>query len=543
MTRDTTSSPFIQSFISHSLPERNSIQASKNWRQVLRLSGLLALVLMAIILWTPPSHLFEGLHRYPPLHTLLETFAVVVAAIIFGFGWNAYGEQRSGNNVLLACAFLAVAVLDTAHFLSYPGMPDFITPSGTEKAIDFWLAARLTAVAALLLIAWRPWQASISTVAARYWLGGTLLYTASMLWLVLFHPTWLPSTFVTGSGLTPFKILTEWLIIGLAALVAGRVWQQRGNTELPYHAPSLFAAAVIMALSELCFTLYSHATDVFNLLGHIYKVIAYVYIYRAVFVVAVRLPYARLSESEERVRRLNTELENRVHERTRQLQTANQELEAFCYSVSHDLRAPLRGIDGFARALDEDYGTQLDATAREYLQRVCKGTQRMSDLIDDLLQLSRISRAELKPAAVDLSTLAQDILLELAKAEPQRTVQMHIAPELKIPGDMRLLHIALTNLLGNAWKFSAHADPARISVGCDIKNGEQVFFVRDNGVGFDMAYVNKLFTPFQRLHGSEFEGTGIGLAIVARVIHRHGGKIWAEAQENTGATFYFSLAS
>jgi PAS domain S-box-containing protein len=258
-------------------------------------------------------------------------------------------------------------------------------------------------------------------------------------------------------------------------------------------------------------------------------------------------------QAEEEIRRLNAELEQRVAERTAQLEAANKELEAFAYSVSHDLRAPLRGIDGWSLALIEDYYDQLDEAARQYLNRVRGEAQRMGQLIDALLQLSRLTRAEIKKKPVDLTLLAQTIVTRLRAEQPERQVEVVIQPGLTAHGDPTQLEVVLTNLLGNAWKFTNGRDQARLEFGRLLPSpggttagrtgGEDgAYFVRDNGVGFDMAYAQKLFGAFQRMHKtSQFPGAGIGLATVQRIIHRHGGRVWAEAQVDQGATFYFTL--
>jgi light-regulated signal transduction histidine kinase (bacteriophytochrome) len=251
---------------------------------------------------------------------------------------------------------------------------------------------------------------------------------------------------------------------------------------------------------------------------------------------------AALRESEERYRRLNAELERRVQERTAELVAANRELEAFSYSVSHDLRAPLRAMDGFSQALLEDCSAQLDPRGRDYLGRVRAAAARMAELIEDLLQLSRVTRAELRRESVDLSALARAVADELRQAQPGRAVELTVAEGLVGEGDARLLRIVLVNLLGNAWKFTGRQPQARIEFGGRRDADIQTFYIRDNGAGFDMAHATKLFGAFQRLHSMhEFSGTGIGLALVQRIVHRHGGRVWAESAPGQGATFHFTL--
>lgn len=250
----------------------------------------------------------------------------------------------------------------------------------------------------------------------------------------------------------------------------------------------------------------------------------------------------RRERAEEEVRQINLDLERRVQERTRQMEEANKELESFSYSVSHDLRAPLRSIDGFSQILAKKYHDLLDETGRDYLDRVRNATQRMGYLIDDLLRLARVARSQLERKEIDLGEIAEQVADELRKSDPLRQVDFVFQQGLSAYADPGLMRIVLVNLLGNAYKFTGKKPEASIEFGrCDVA-GEQAFFVRDNGVGFNMAYAQKLFGAFQRLHGaSEFPGTGIGLATVQRIIHRHHGRVWAEAKEGVGAAFYFTL--
>ncbi|NZA27572.1 CHASE domain-containing protein [Luteimonas sp. SJ-92] len=247
--------------------------------------------------------------------------------------------------------------------------------------------------------------------------------------------------------------------------------------------------------------------------------------------------------AEAQVHALNRTLELRVAARTRELRQANQELESFAYSVSHDLRAPLRTIDGFGRMLAERFGNALDDSGHDYLRRIRAATARMDGLIDALLKMSRLSRAELKRVPVDLSRMAEEIVAELRQADPGREVEVVVAPGLQAEGDAALLRNLLENLLGNAWKFTAGATPARLEFGADPHaEGGQRFFVRDNGAGFAQEYADKLFRPFQRLHGQEeFPGHGIGLASVKRIVDRHGGEVHGEGRPGQGACFRFTL--
>ena len=246
--------------------------------------------------------------------------------------------------------------------------------------------------------------------------------------------------------------------------------------------------------------------------------------------------------AEEKIRQLNEDLEQRVLERTAQLEVANKELESFAYSVSHDLRAPLRGIDGWSLALQEDFDKQLNEQARQDLNLIRTETQRMGQLIDDLLKLSRVNRTEMEPTSVDLTTLAHSIETRMQKMNKDRKINFIIQEGLSAWGDINLLDIVLTNLFDNACKFTSPRELARIEFGKTGINGKQAFFIRDNGVGFDMQYTQNLFGAFQRMHKlSEFRGTGIGLATVQRIIHRHGGRIWADAHVDSGAIFYFTL--
>ncbi len=282
--------------------------------------------------------------------------------------------------------------------------------------------------------------------------------------------------------------------------------------------------------------------------GHITPVLYNAAVYRnensnVIGVFAAARDITELNKAEQEIQKLNRDLEARVIERTAQLEAANRELEAFSYSVSHDLRSPLRSIVGFSQALWEDYAGKLDADGIDALKRIVSATQRMGQLIDDLLNLSRVTRTDMKREQVDLSRIAARTAARLKESQQERQVEFIIAEGLVADGDERLLNIVLENLISNAWKFTGNSPHAVIEFGMAEHDGKPEYFVKDNGAGFDMAYADKLFSPFQRLHSlKEYPGTGIGLATVKRIINRHGGHVRITGEPGKGTVVYFTLS-
>ncbi len=276
---------------------------------------VLLLTALFLIVWRfPPeeAHAFQGLAAYLPLHSFLEVIAIAVAALVFGIGWHAHDPGRPRNLIILSCGFLAVALLDFAHAMSYKGMPDFVTEAGVEKAIDFWLLARYTATVTLLTAVLMPWRPFAYPWARFVALGASVVWIGVAYWLGLYHDDWFPHTFIPGRGLTGFKVGAEYLLVGLSVATTIGIYGL-GKLKYRLHLPSLLAAVVVIALSELCFTLYSEVTDAFNLLGHIYKVAAYLLIYRAVFIEAVQAPYSQVHESERQLYREKERLRTTLH--------------------------------------------------------------------------------------------------------------------------------------------------------------------------------------------------------------------------------------
>jgi hypothetical protein len=264
-------------------------------------------VLFLIVWFAPPQHAFEGISKYQSIHLPVETASLIISMLVFGVAWNAYSKDRASNILILACASLAVGLIDFAHMLSFAGMPDWVTPAGPEKAINFWLSARFIFAAALLTVALRPWQ-PLARPNTRYTLLAVAIFTSALVyWLGLFHQDALPRTFITGQGLTTFKIAAEYLIVALLLIAAILFWRQ-AHSGKPREAVGLFSVAAITILSELSFTLYSDVTDVFNLLGHVYKIIAYALLYRTVFVGSVQEPFLRVRKAEDALQHANRAL-------------------------------------------------------------------------------------------------------------------------------------------------------------------------------------------------------------------------------------------
>jgi signal transduction histidine kinase len=519
-----------------------------------------------------------SIYNYVLFHSLSEIASILVMYSVFIVAWNT--RRFLDNNYLLfiGIAYLFVGSIDLLHTLGYSGMGVF-PAHDSNLPTQLWIIAR--------------YLQAVSLFIAPLMIGRTLspgrlivIYAAIVAFLLLSVFYWdiFPTSYVEGIGQTTFKIVSEYIISLI--LIGAMVLLVRKKDIFDSKVLGLLVfSLVLMIASELAFTLYIGVYDLANMTGHLLKIVAAYYVYLALVVTGLDKPYSllfrnlkqseeelRLSRdnleervqerteqlqvtnlelsrqvnerirAEQEVRSLNEQLEQRIAERTAQLQAANQELEAFSYSVSHDLRAPLRAMEGFSNIIQRKFADEMHPEAIRYLELIRENTQEMTELIENLLLLSRTSRQELRKQNLDPLPIARLALREVNGMEPTRAVEVSFGEMPRMEGDQALLKQVFLNLISNAIKFSSKREHPRIEIGSFPENGRNVYFVRDNGAGFDMAQADRLFTVFERLHkAEEFEGTGIGLAIVQRIIHRHGGQVWAEADPDQGATFYFYI--
>ncbi len=469
-----------------------------------------------------------SLYSYLLYHSFIEIFSIIIAAGIFMVTWNTRKHLDNSYLLFIGIAYIFVAFLDTLHTLAYKGMGVF-PGYGSNLATQLWIFARYIESFSLLL--------AVFFINKRLRVGYVFLgYGIIVLFFLLsvFYWNIFPVCFVEGTGLTLFKIISEYIISGI--LLVSILFLIKERKQFGKSVFRLVIASIIITIfSELAFTLYTDVYGLFNLIGHIFKVISFYLIYKAIIETGLVRPsdllFRKLKKSEESLKA-----------KSEMLEKVNEELKSFSYSVSHDLRAPLRSIDGFSQALSEDYSDKLDEQGKDFIRRIRSSAQNMGRLINDLLTLSRIARKEAKYQEVDLSKLASEIADELITLHPERKVEFKITPKLSATADIGLAKIALKNLIDNAFKFTGKKEEALIEFGIKDSNGKKVYYVKDNGIGIDMEYSKKIFAPFQRLHSeSEFEGTGIGLATVLRIINLHNGTIWVESEKGKGATFYFTL--
>lgn len=493
----------------------------------------------------PKLRIFSESVHYLSLHLLLEVFAVSVSGMVFALAWSLRSLANNSSRLLLGVGFMAVALIDIAHAMSFPGMPDFITPNGMSKGIYFWLSARYVAALTMFAVAFLDlprWSPAVYTAVAAV----ALALVGGIGWIGLFHLDWIPSLFVVGQGLTPFKIGAEYLVSILYAVAAiGFLMKDRYNKS--HNWLWLAAAAGTQGLAELYFTLYADVSDVFNLLGHLYKCIAYVFIYHAIFVSGVLSPYRQLSIS-------SNQLERKVDERTEalraalaQAEAANQAKSAFLSNMSHELRTPLNSVIGFSRLMGKS--ANLSEMEKKNLEIINRSGNHLLTLINDVLELSKIESGKVESAVAltDISALAHEVINMFKDKADQSglglSLDIHTLPAVVSVDAFKLRQI-LINLLDNAIKFTpvgqvglrihgTQADNQRASLG---------FEVWDSGVGIDAIDQQRIFDPFvQLIVDATTAGTGLGLTITRQYLQILGSELEIHSIPGKGSCFRFTL--
>ena len=463
----------------------------------------------------------SSFYSYLLFHSLIEFVTIVIAFALLVLTWNTRRYFTNNFLKILGMGYAFCAAIDLVHTLAYKGMNIF--HDGPNLPTQLWIAARcLQAGCLVLALVFMNRKANDGGIIAAFATATGVLLAA------VFHG-YFPDCFIEGRGLTGFKIYAEYAIS--VVLIIALVCLCRSHKKFEHRVEWLVRASVVCTiLSELSFTQYASVFGPANMLGHYFKLAAFYFVYRSIVVTGIQEPFALVFRD--------------LAQRTVELEEANEELESFNSAVAHDLRAPLRRIRGFSVLLSEEAGSTLNDDARRYLANIQGGLDRMSSLVEDLLSLSRLGKQELHMQTYSLRTLVDEVMEELRPAMQGRNIEWHIGDLPFLECDPSLFRQVFINLVSNAVKFTRERNPAVIEIGQTVVTGDTVIFIRDNGAGFDMKYYDRLFGVFQRLHHQEeFEGTGIGLAIVQRIMHRHGGNIWAEAELNKGATFYLSLHS
>lgn len=498
---------------------------------------------------------FISRFNYNLFHSLADGISIVIAACAFTIIWNS--RRFVDNNYFLytGIAFLFFAVLDLMHLLGNKNMGVF--PEYGNLGPAFYIASRYLLSVSLLIAPFFINRRLNATLMFAVYSGFTLLILLSILYWRIF-----PACIVEGVGLTPFKVVSDYIICLILLGAAGLLLIHRKSFDS--RVLRIIVSSILFSIATgLSFTLYTDPFGISNAVGHFFQIASFSLIYLAFIETSLTKPqeilYRKLKQNEEtlanhlqQLDRINGELNQEIGERKRaeaeleerknQLEKANRELESFSYSVSHDLRAPLRAIDGYARMIQKRQADRFDEETRRQFNLIRDNARRMGELIEDLLAFSRLGRQEIALSRIDMGGLFGEAWEEVQEANPGRRTELKMDPLPSVMGDRALIKQVLKNILENTYKFTRAREVARIEAGGFIRNGEIVYSIRDNGIGFDMAQHDKLFGVFQRLHGpDEYEGTGIGLSIVQRIVQRHGGRVWAEGEVDRGAAFFFTL--
>jgi len=461
---------------------------------------------------------------YLLFHGLIEVTSIMVAFAVFAVGWNSRKFTQTSLFLYLGVAYLFVGFIDLLHTFAYKGMGIF-PEYNANLPTQLWIAARYIESASLLIIlSLRNKNLNVYTVFTTYLLASSLV-VASIFWNIF------PVCYIEGVGLTPFKIVSEYAISFILVCSLILLFRARDDVDITFRMP-LYASLILTIAAELSFTLYIDVYGVMNLVGHYFKLLSFIFIYIALVRGSLIKPYQGLFRALEKSHQQEAE-------RAEKLATINKDLEAFTSAISHDIRTPLMVIENNAEILDN---MTQDESVRRILTDIQESSRRATNLVNDLMRLSRVSYQSLNIEDVDITQIVKLILADLKKSEPERKATINIQEGMRLNCDSELMTLALQNLLHNSWKYTSKNKITEIEVGMLSGRDEPTIFVRDNGIGFNQDDATLIFEPFKRSEeAKEFQGTGMGLPIVQRIVNAHHGHIWAESRPGSGATFYITL--
>lgn len=477
---------------------------------------------------------------YLPVHTLLEIVTISISASVFFVRWFPSKFTRNPQSLVIGVLFYSLAAIYIVHTLSYSGMPDFLGPNSAALPTYYWILARFTFAFFLLAASFIPREGTPKLARPSIVFSFFTVYTIASIAIVAEYVEDLPRLVVPGHGVTDLKVGLEYFIIVLLVVASFRFWQWARMTKRMSYV-YLTVGLIIAVFEELAFTMYSNVYDSFNLLGHLFGVASFLFVFLGLFRTSIIAPYESLEKATEELRKSRDELELRVQERTTELSKSNAELEHFAYVASHDLKSPLTTISGYLQLLKEERELSKDPQAINFVTTALNNSRRMQEMIDSLLARSRMRKAEVPLSPVDMNSVVDQARSNLEAAIADTGTVLSVGPLPKLPADEPQMIQLFQNLIDNAIKYRGKARP-RIEVNAHRENSEWIFAVRDNGIGFDMKEADRLFKMYERLDTSnERPGTGIGLSTCKRIVEYHKGRIWAESMPNKGSTFYFSI--